>query len=183
MSAKVPGHLIGNPVWWPGLHGFYGLSSGTQAGTAGRVFLTPLWIPRSAIISRISINVSTAGGASTSLRLGLYNDNGGTPDGGALLEDSGNIAATSTGVKTFTLGSQRYLEAGLYWLAYETEDGIIVVNRHNGTAFFTEIGDEKMQGCHYDRGGGFGALTDPCPSVTANNSANIAFRIRLERMA
>lgn len=182
--STIPGAFLPNPKWWPNYLALHGMSFATQAGTAGRVFLTRLWLPRSMVISRITCTTTTSGGAGTFLRLGLYKDNGETPNGAVLLEDSGDIAADgAAGIRTFTLAKPRYLEAGTFWIALETQDAIVVFRRYSAITEFLEVGSETVGGCRYDRGGGYGALTDPCPAVVADIATNFTSRVRVDTIA
>ncbi len=175
--------MFGNPRWLPSLYGNTGTGLVTQVGTAARVFMTPFWLARSVVVSRMSCQVTTVGGAGTFLRLGLYLDNGSTPAGGALIVDSGNIAADVLGIRTFTLTTPVFIEAGIIWAALETQDGIVVFNRYSGQPGFAEVGSERLSGGRYDRGGGFGALTDPCPAVTSDAATNFLARLRIDTIA
>ncbi len=175
--------MFGNPRWLPTLYGMTGTGLVTQLGTAGRVFLTPIWLPRAVIVSRNTCQVTTAGGVGTFLRLGLYRDIEGTPAGGALVVDSGNIAADSLGVRVFTFTNPVFLEAGMIWGALETQDAIVAFNRHSGQPGLTDVGSERLAGGRYDRGGGFGALTDPCPAVTSDTATNFLTRLRIDTIA
>ena len=151
----------------------FGFTSLTQAGTAGRVFITLCTFLQKATISAITGEVTTSGGVGTFLRLGIYEDQGGrTPVDGDLLFDSGNIAADATGVKTATLTTPLVVEKyRSIFLALETEDAVVVFRRVSLPVVLpnaTEVG----WGCRYDRGGGFGAFTNPCPAVTQDNNIN-----------
>ncbi len=183
MSSTIPGAMFGNPKWLPTLYGNTGTGLVTQAGTAGRVFLTPFWLARAVIVSRIGCQVTTVGGVGTFLRLGLYRDVEGTPATGALIVDSGNIAADVLGIRTFTFTNPVFLEAGIVWGALETQDAIVVFNRYSGQPGFAEVGSERLSGGRYDRGGGFGALTDPCPAVTSDAATNFLTRLRIDTIA
>jgi len=174
--------LLGsNPRWWPTYWGLMVGGAVSKTGTAFRVFLSPIWIPRAMTVSRLSFNVITAGGGGTRFRFGLYADNGVTPAGGALLEDSGDLDATVTGVKTLTFATPRKLARGFIWGFVETEDAVIAMTCSTSTnaTLFTDIGSEKLIGCYYTLGA-YGAPTNPCPAVTQAASGRVAMFLRVD---
>lgn len=164
--AKV---FVQEPDWLPCLNALLAAESAAQLGTANRVFLTPLAVPRPAIVDKVSMRVTTAGGGATNLRLGIYSDNGNKPDNAKLLAGSANIAADAVGVKTFTLSAPIRVPAGILWIALETADAIVQFKRAANLTY-SDITGEKLAGCRYDLGG-FGAFTDPCPATTADEAA------------
>lgn len=90
-----------------------GLSSlGTAALPVNSLRASPFIVGRELTLDRIQAEVTTPG-TSAKLRLGVYADNNGYP--GALLVDSGELDAGSTGVKTATINLT--IQPGLYWLA------------------------------------------------------------------
>ena len=174
---------FGEPLWWGTwwmiVSGFPGFS--TQAGVINRVWLTPLWFPRPVTISRLSIHITGSGAGSTNLRIGLYADNGGTPDGGALLEESADIAADVVGVKVFTLSTPRELGRGVSaWLALITEDAVVDFTRCTSNDILTEVGSEQIRSCSYSAAA-FPALDDPCPTVTNRDEARILGHTRVDK--
>mgnify|MGYP001566861339 CR=1 FL=1 len=176
---------LGNMRWWTSLAGILNFGTpGSISSVAGRVYLTALWVPRHFTISRITVNVNSSAASGNSLRLGLYEDNGGTPAGARLLEDSGNIAADTTGVKVFILPSPRALRAGIYWIALETEAAVTAHISRNGTLpVLSEVGSERMGGGFFDRAGGYGPFPSPCPTVESSSTLNFTTRVRVDRVA
>lgn len=174
---KLP---LGEPLWWGAqwMNLFGALNITTQAGTIDRVFLTPFYFPRAAVVSILVFRQQGGGGASTNFRLGFYADNGGTPAGGALLETSGDIDATGTGPGEFTLSTARRFERGITWAALITEDALIDFSRSNSTLFFTEIGNEDMRSCRYQAASPV-EFDDPCPAVTGDGIARFHAWARL----
>jgi hypothetical protein len=138
----------------------------------GKVHLTPFWIPADGKLDRAGFRVSTPGGAGTHFRVGLYADAGRTPQGGKLLFDSGDQDATPAAlVKDIAFGANVNVPAGYVWLAIETNDTVIVMTRVGNFLFFTDRGSEMLQGCYFTQA--YGALPDPCPAVTRDNTAAI----------
>lgn len=90
-----------------------------QAGSAtsstlsnNTLYMAPVLVPHAVTVASLLVEVvTTAGNAGSTIRLGIYADNGSYP--GALVLDAGTVAADSTGVKeaTFT----QALAPGLYW--------------------------------------------------------------------
>lgn len=81
---------------------------------------SPLLVQKTATFDRIAVEVTTVGAAGSTISLGIYNDNGGTP--GALNTDAGTVAGDgTTGVKTITISVT--LTPGLYWLSARTNTG------------------------------------------------------------
>jgi hypothetical protein len=79
----------------------------------GLLRLTPLPVSSSKILDGLAIEVTAAGEAGATVRLGVYGDNGGGYPG-ALVADLGTVAADSVGVKA--LAASISLAAGLYWI-------------------------------------------------------------------
>lgn len=74
--------------------------------------LGPLYIPNDIRITSIGADVSSAGEASCTFRIGIYADTGtGLP--GSLLLDAGTIAGDSNTIQTIT--ANLALPTGLYW--------------------------------------------------------------------
>jgi hypothetical protein len=104
-------------------------------------------------------------------RVGIYRDNGGTPVGGAVVVQSASIAKSAAFLgQEFAIATTK-LTKGLYWIAVESDEATSKFYRC-GTAFFDPPAFNATG--YYDRGGGYGVLTDPCPAVTASN-ANVPF--------
>lgn len=83
------------------------------ATTANRCTALPILLTKPATFDTIAVNVTAAGGAGSTIRLGIYADNGsGAP--GALILDAGTVASDSIGQKTAAI--TQTLGPGLYWL-------------------------------------------------------------------
>lgn len=91
---------------------------GTIAGTALRVDYYPFVPARDIAISELAIEVTTVLAGSTGYA-GIYADNGGKPDGGALLAGGvTSLNCATTGVKTQAVSPAVTLTKGTtYWLA------------------------------------------------------------------
>ena len=141
-----------------------GGAGSSQTGVVGRVHLAPFQVPRLLTIDRIIYRILTQGGASTTVRLGIYPSSLSIPDNQTVLLDAGTFAADAgTGFFERTIADTQ-LTQGLWFVALETEDTTIVLSRYT-TGARTGI-TAKSWGCYYARVGGYGALTTPCPATT-----------------
>jgi len=92
----------------------------TANATVGRAFTNPFVLPRVATLSGISYEVSTAWNTATgSVRVGIYNDDGGRMPTN-LIADYGVITAT-TGIKVVTATTT--LQPGMYWIVAVNQGG------------------------------------------------------------
>ncbi len=173
---------LGRMYWLPAYWNWLGLSNGSQPGVIGRVFVTPIYFPDNMVISQISMNMNTAGGALSTIRLGLYRDNGNTPVGGALVVDSGDLGANVSVPIAFTFPTPIFARKGIsLWAALETSNAVMNFARAIGTSFFVDLAGENIISGYYDRGGGYGALTDPCPALTGSNLTRFMCFVRVDR--
>lgn len=93
----------------------YGVDTGaTFTPTQNVMYAVPIQIPKDLKVDTAAVNVTTAA-ASATIRIGLYDYNG----GGAptnLLADFGTVSAATTGIKaTSALGSSVQLRSGIVW--------------------------------------------------------------------
>jgi len=150
-------------IGWPRfLIPMWGFGTTAMTGVALRVWLASVYVAENCKVDQISVNINTAS-AGMRIRIGVYADNGGTPQGGALLVDSGDIDVSTTGTKTYAISPAVNLVKGTVWVCVLTEDAVMAFNRSAGTASY--LGG-VMDGCYYTLDA-WGALTDPCPAVTA----------------
>jgi hypothetical protein len=77
----------------------------------------PFFIDADITITRIGINVNTIAPASSTCRVGVYNNDASTCQPSTRIVDAGTMALDSTGAKSIT-GLSVALTKGLYWLAY-----------------------------------------------------------------
>lgn len=78
-------------------------SQGAQTATANQIITSPLWVPVTASIDRLSINITTAASAGNKARLGIFEKASGSPLPGALLLDAGEVAIDATGAVAATV--------------------------------------------------------------------------------
>jgi hypothetical protein len=90
----------------------------TLATTAGTLIATPFIVSRVTTFSKIGINCTTLGAASTA-RVAIYQDNGNLyPSNLISGSDVGTLATSGTGFLTNTFVTAITLQPGLYWLAF-----------------------------------------------------------------
>lgn len=157
--------------------------SAAQAGTAARVNLTAMYTPQPFQPSRMSFIVTTQS-AGTNARLGIYQYDGTELDpssNATLLYDSGNISVATTGLKDHSISGTVTIQKGMFWTALETEDNTVAFRRLSNTVIVPS--DEPLYGSYYTRAGGFGALTNPCPVVTADDTTNFITRMTIDEWA
>lgn len=138
--------------------------------TAGRVMLVPIQIEFQMTLDRIGLlkGATIAG----NLIVGIYEDNGDTPFDGALVVESASVAMSAgTFRKQEITIANTLLDPALYWLAIETDDTTAVVYGFPSTLSY----EGTLQAYYYDRAGGYGALTDPCPAVVRESEAPVLY--------
>jgi hypothetical protein len=107
-------------------------SARTTASLAdGTLCAHPFWVGQPMSFDRIGAEITTLIAAS-SVRLGIYADNGrGSP--GALIVNAGTIDSSSTGAKELVIATN--LQPGLYWPCVVPQGGAPTMRAHNGTLF------------------------------------------------
>ncbi len=111
---------------------FYGVTTtGVWAGSktiaVDTLIALPLYLGASYSTDALTLVIETAGGAGSLGRVCLYDDDGSVYPG-SLNQDAGTLAADSTGVKIVTF-TKKTLTAGLYWLAFFTDDGTVAISK------------------------------------------------------
>jgi len=137
-------------------------SGSSTTPTAGRVHLSQIQISSPVIATGITFtNVATIAG---NVYVGIYAEGAlNTPAGGALLATSISTAhAGANASQSIDFTAPINLSAGVYYLAIEFSDATATIVRGGNTSFFPGALHS------YDRGGGYGALTNPCPAVGTN---------------
>jgi hypothetical protein len=145
----------------------------TTVNPGGPTVITaiPFIVSKAITIDQMAIEVTTLGTTSNS-RVGIYTDDGnGYP--ATRLVDAGEIATTTTGVKTFTTGLPLTLStAGLYWLAHanngtgQNNRAVSSANLINVMGFLNSIGTANG-GNGWQANFTYGALPTPFPTAGA----------------
>ena len=157
---------LGEPEYLKPFHFYFSASRGSVAKT---VYLQPLYVPRGCTVNALHFRVLT-GSAGQNMRAGIYADNGGTPVGGALLFDSGDVDVTAAAVYVCAIAPPRSLTRGNYWVCVATQDTVMRFDGASLTTYFTGGAHPNFDGCKYVLGA-WGALTNPCPAVTVDSTA------------
>lgn len=128
----------------PGL--WYGPIGGisTDVAETNQLRAAPLYWPGGPI-DAIGIAVTT-GAATSTIRLGIYADDG-TGYPGTLLLDAGTVDSSGTGHKEIILPSPVTLPAGLYWLVGVAQGGAPTVRAISQSAVFG-VGNTTTAGTH-----------------------------------
>ncbi len=128
----------------------------------------PFFVPGATTFNRISVQVISA--AAGKVRLGVWADNGGTPAGGALLQDSGELDTAVTGAKEATINLT--LQPSWYWLAILSNAGAAFLVKVAGDTptnlGLAAIGYTAIS-TRADATYTYAALPNPCPPVTLVN--------------
>lgn len=147
--------------------------AGTVTATVGRVRLKPIIVNFEETVDRLAYINRAANG---NLIAGIYEDNGDTPAGGSLVKESASVACV-LGVQEVAV-TDTSLTEGLYWLAYIFDDVTAQWARSASTNIIED--NATLVGKYYDRAGGYGALTDPCPAVATDNNNSIISYMRVK---
>ena len=94
-----------------------GSTPGTLQLTASTIYAFPFRSPANINIATLSVDVTTAGQATSAARFALYNDLAGAPSTQVAGSESGSQVMTSTGGVTYTPASPLTLVEGWYWAA------------------------------------------------------------------
>lgn len=163
----------------PGL--WYGPIGGisTDAAETNELRAAPLYWP-GGVIDAIGIAVTT-GAATSTVRLGIYADDG-TGYPGALILDAGTVNSTTTGHKEIVLSTPILLPAGLYWLVGVAQGGAPTVRSISQSAVFP-VGNTTTAGTHngasYLQAGVTGALPAAfTTTVAASNEPSLRVMVR-----
>lgn len=142
---------------------FQEVTNATTNPTAGRVYMFLVEVPNRVKVDAINV---PCGAVTGNVRVGIYGpisnqaSGGELPDTTSLIVESNSTALSSNTGSLITF-TETKLQAGRYYIALQFDtagDAIRVINN----ATFA-LGWMK----YYDRSGGYGAFTTPCPT-TAN---------------
>ena len=137
-------------------------------GTAGRVYLVPIIITEPTWIDTMFLEIHSV--SAGNVTMGLYPDDGsGSPETEDLILETASTPAPGIYRCLAITIPLTHLNPGVYWPAVEASDVTLETHRQSGFNTNTSTLVPK----YYDRGGGYGALTDPCPALTANASGSL----------
>ena len=184
-TPMVPPAFLDSGVYAP-LNPGTSISTGQHSNnTLNGWQCVPFCVSKTVTMSKISVQVTTAGSAGAVLRVGIYADSGGRP--GALISDLGTQLVDSTGTKdwtytgTFTAGVQ-------YWLITVNQTAVgASFNIHTpqaqmGRATGSTVAGFSLVG--YDSGntGGTGSISGALPDplnvgTTVNGGTSQCIRV------
>ena len=98
-------------------NGIFNPQGSAFTNLANTIRYVPFYIDQDITVTRLGINVVSAGAASSTCRLGIYTNDATTCQPSTRLVDSGTIDLVATGAKSVT-GLSVALTKGLYWMAY-----------------------------------------------------------------
>jgi hypothetical protein len=98
-------------------NGIFNPQGSAFTNVANTIRYVPFYIDQDVTISRLGINVVSAGAAASTCRLGIYTNDSSTTQPLTRLVDTGTIDLVATGAKSVT-GLSVALTKGLYWFAY-----------------------------------------------------------------
>lgn len=127
------------------------------------ISLAPVQVAETITVDRLCVLPGTV--VAGNIRLGLYNDNGLVPDGGALIVETASVAAAAPGRQEVAIANTR-LTPGLYWFAE--------INDNATLRLLAAWGGSDTSGASPAPHGkscaqAYGPFTNPCPA-TANHS-------------
>jgi len=98
-------------------NGLFNPQGSAFTNVANTIRYVPFFIDQDITLTRLGINVVSAGAAASTCRLGIYTNDSTTTQPSTRLVDSGTIDLVATGPKSVT-GLSVALTKGLYWMAY-----------------------------------------------------------------
>ena len=154
-------------------HSGTSLAASTGGATSSIARFVPIAIAENMTIDRIGIEVTTAAASST-IRLGLYEDNAGVP--GDLIADFGTVSTATTGVKELTVSQA--VSKGRVFAAWVPSNSALNVRRiSNGWNLlqYTATKEDALDpsSVHWQQSGVTGAL--PATAAATLTSSGTAF--------
>ena len=98
-------------------NGLFNVQGSAFTNVANTIRYVPFYIDQDITLTRLGINVVSAGAAASTCRLGIYTNDSTTTQPLTRLVDSGTLDLVATGPKSVT-GLSVALTKGLYWMAY-----------------------------------------------------------------
>lgn len=154
----------------------------TAATVANTLTLYPL-IPlaNAMTISALALYVTT-GVAATGARLGIYADNGGKPDGGALLCDTGALDTATSSTAREGAVSLTLAKATRYWLAVLSDGAPTLRGIALGSTMPLPVSTDLSSTSVRNRRTAsvtYGALPSTCPTTTKSTAAHVAIGLKI----
>lgn len=150
---------------WIKPYAIAGTAGISGVGTVGRVYMCEFEVTENMIVDAIAFyNHATIAGNVT---VGIYGPivTEETPLNSPLLVESASTAHAGANAVQIISITETSLKIGRYYVAAEFSDGTATFGRLN---IYPIVNGWTG---YYDRGGGYGALTDPCPATTTPTSS------------
>ena len=152
---------------------FNGIAATDAVPVVGRVFLLQFELYKACTIDGIVVSLGTV--SSGNFRVGIYGPVAFATDtcsGANLVAESTSTAQSVTNGPQLVSLTATALAAGKYYVAFQFD---------NTTARYSRLANQsQVDGWsqYYDRSGGYGAFTSPCPAITnsGSNMPSIAMR-------
>jgi len=142
----------------------------TANNVINRIYYTPMQICHAMTIDRLIYVAQVAAG---NARMAVYEDGGNLPDGGALVVESGSVAAV-VGKNELTIDDTQLLPS-LYWVALQNDAVTGTVTYRTPCA---KVAVGTLFG-HYLDGTAYGAFVDPCPVTSSPIAAVPSVGVRV----
>jgi hypothetical protein len=171
MGVRLENHTLKAAYRWIKPYLVSGSNAVTSTFTAGRVFILAFEINEDVIVDGIGINnfATIAGNVTAGIYGPLVNEEAAL--NAPLAVQSASTAHAGANLPQLIPLSPTLLRQGRYYTAIEFSDATATVSKVNLTSIIT-----SWTG-YYDRGGGYGALTDPCPAVLFNTTGVVPIQI------
>ena len=142
---------------------FAGMARTTSTGLPpAAVYLVPVPIFGPCTLKKIGFVLWDLGTGGNVI-LGAYADNGDKPDGGAVLAETPNTVLSLPNLRVHEIAvTDVVLDSGVIWVAFEPSS-----NSPSVMVWDQETQGGTLGSRYYDRAGGYGALTNPCPVTAA----------------
>jgi hypothetical protein len=154
----------------------WGVAGTSATYVAGTVYLEQIEIPNDLYVDAIVVtNVATVAG---NLTVGIYGPVALTtddPSASTLVVQSASTAQSGTSTPQTVTFTETFLPKGKYYLAFEVDDATATYNRNTNTRQAVGVTGT------YARGGGYGTLTNPCPTFTDTGSNMPGMLLRVSR--
>lgn len=142
--------------------------SGIGGVAQNRVVTLPIEVPENCIVDAICIMNGNVNG---NFRLGLYKDNGRTPDGGVLMVETGSVVMAGANMWQTVSITPTYLAKGMYWLAFNNDSATAT----HPTMNVLDATGLDVPFLKYDLA--YAAFTNPCPAVAAASATETPYML------
>lgn len=144
--------------------------------TVARVLLMMMEVPIDCWVDAIIVTIGSV--QSGNHRVGIYGPVAFATDtcqGAALLVESASVGVGSINSPQTIPITETFLARGKYYIAYQADN--------NTMRYLRQSNGSQVQGWvqFYDRSGGYGAFTNPCPTITETGSNIPGTKVRVSK--